>query len=430
MTKAGLFAGRRGISMIVVVILVILTIAMVTVSFVLYFRWIDYERIQKKLVQDIKHEVEAKDALVPMIRGEVAPTGMFQTPPEPKDLTEAPAKNVYEKKLSELLGGDTTAITKAKEAKIFPTLQSLVEVAASNMYIQFDRMKNLELELVIAKSHATVRENIAPEMPKRKNEFIQQMQERIARLNQLIAEENNQYNTRKTEFDTMLTTATTASEEETQAFYNWEIRIKNEIRELQRQLEELKVKEIIKLETSFSHGKILRPDVENRVAFIDLGSRERVVTGLKFLVAKRGDQGRFVYKAEIEVKKVWMTYSEVVIHRVYSREVPVIDGDLIVNPLFSKYRPVVVAFAGEEKPLRIRPALSIDEATRRITEMGSVVKKEPDLDVDFVIWTEAGSAGGAPKQPNMYKEFAKAQLLEIPITDASEIYRFIKHANE
>ncbi len=423
MTQASRFAGRRGISMVLVVILVIFTIILTTAAMMLYFRWNDLAAHQESLKKQREYE-KTEVGLIPLkIVKNVLGTGMSTVDATAvKELPVGRPKTEYETRLKEVMGDDAA---KAREARLFPTLQSLVELYASRTEAQYNRMQNLKLELDIAKKRADNRAAAKQGFSKKKEDFIADMTERIARINQLIADENNTYNQRKTELTTVKDDSTRIAEEETTAFYNWEIRIKNETRELQRQLEELKVKEVIKVDISKSHGRILRPDVPNKVAFIDIGSRDRVVGGLKFLVARRGDQGRFEFKAEIIVKKVWMTYSEVAITQVYKTDYPVIEGDLIVNPLFDKHRPIVVAFAGEERPLRVRPAWSIDEASRRIREIGSTVRKEPDLDVDFVIWTEAGSSGGSPKPPNQYKEYAKAQLLEIPIADAADMFKFL-----
>ena len=49
------------------------------------------------------------------------------------------------------------------------------------------------------------------------------------------------------------------------------------------------------------------------------------------------------------------------------------------------------------------------------------VRKEVSLDVDYVIFTEAG----AQKTRESYDPFKKAVFLEIPIADASDIFRFL-----
>ena len=426
------FAGRRGISQVVVVILVIATFGLVTTALVLYFRFADMQRVQKEMSDSLTTETGARDDRAKEIPKATNGSGLAGegTNVDPKELTNKKPKEVYDARIQALLGGGDNgeaAVKAAKESRLYPTLQSLVELAARNMQAQYNRQKSLQLELQIATERANKRAAALANktFTNSKEDYIKELNAMIGKLTAQITDENNLYNTRKTELKTLFEDSNRQMEEETTAFNTWEIKIKNETRELQRQLDELKVKEVIKVDISQSHGRILRPDVPNKIAFIDIGSRERVVGGLKFLVARRGNQGRFEYKASVIVKKVWMTYAEVAITSVFSKDSPVIEGDFIVNPLFNKHKPVVVAFAGEEKPLRLRPAWSIDEAARRITEIGSIVKKEPDRDVDFVIWTEAGMASGAVKQQNQYDAFKKATLLEIPIAEASEMFRFL-----
>jgi hypothetical protein len=305
------------------------------------------------------------------------------------------------------------------ESSYMRTLQALVNPAVSRTNHYKNRSEQLQVELEIAKLQKENREKVAPEIPKKKEETIASLQKEVARLNEEIARDRTQYNERKAKFTEDKTKAEAEIAKDTEEDAAYQIKINNEIRELKRQLEELKVKEVIKHEINFIHGKILNPDIPNKVAFINIGSRERVTPGLKFLVGNRGVQGKFEYKAKVEVKKAWMTYCEVGIIEIYDKDRPVVEGDAIVNPLFHKERPIVVAFVGEERPLRLR--YSVDEASRRIKEIGSEVRKEVALDVDYVIFTEAGSQ----KTRESYDPYRKAVFLEIPIADASDIFRFL-----
>jgi len=305
------------------------------------------------------------------------------------------------------------------ESAYMRTLQQLINPAVSRTNHYKNRMEQLQVELQIAEGQKKSREEVAPQIPKKKEETRAALQKEIARLNEEIAREKTQYNERKTKFNEDKTKSEGEIAQEVEKYAADEIKVNNEIRELKRQLEELKVKEVIKHEINFIQGKILRPDVPNKTAFINIGSRERVVPGLKFLVGNRGVQGKFDYKAKIEVKKAWMTYCEVAIIESYDKDRPVVEGDAIVNPLFHKERPIVVAFVGEDRPLRLR--YSVDEASRRIKEIGSEVRKDVSLDVDYVIFTEAGSQ----KTRESYNPFKKAVFLEIPIADATDIFRFL-----
>jgi len=429
-----------GISMILVIILVVFTLIVSVVATVF---WANYKDAERRAAL-IRRETERQDAEIQVITQQIAKvneaTGL---PLGEGGLLAAPRANEAMKKWREeyvsvgalekyplvapLAGEpprvrkeDADKFTRARdESSYMRTLQELVNPAIARTNHYKNRMEQLQLDLSSAEAQKKSREAVAPEIPKKKEEAIASLQKEIAKLNEEIAKEKTAYNERKTKFNEDKTKAEGEIAAEVEKYAADEIKINNEIRELKRQLEELKVKEIIKHEINFVHGKILKPDVPNKIAFINIGSRERVVPGLKFLVGNRGVQGKFEYKAKVEVKKAWMTYCEVAIIESYDKEKRVVEGDGIVNPLFSKDRPIVLAFVGEDRPLHLR--YSVDEASRRIKEIGSEVRKDVSLDVDYVVFTEVGSQ----KTRESYDPFKKAVFLEIPIADATEIFRFL-----
>ena len=58
---------------------------------------------------------------------------------------------------------------------------------------------------------------------------------------------------------------------------------------------------------------------------------------------------------------------------------------------------------------------------RRIMEIGSEVRKGVDLDIDFLIFSETGRA----QSRQNYEPFLKAVELEIPVAEASDLYRYL-----
>lgn len=428
-----------GISMILVIILVVFTLIVTVVAAVFWANYKDAER-RRDL---IRREIDRQDAEIQVTTQQLAKvneaTGL---PLGEGGLLAAPRANEAMKKWRDeyvstgslekyplippatgdgrLKKEDADKFTRARDdSSYMRTLQALINPAISRTNHYKNRLEQLQGDLASAEAQKKSREAVAPEIPKKKEETIAALQKDIAKLNEEIAKEKTQYNERKTKFNEDKTKAEQEIAAEVEKYASDEIKINNEIRELKRQLEELKIKEIIKHEINFVHGKIIKPDVPNKIAFINIGSRERVVPGLKFLVGNRGVQGKFEYKAKVEVKKAWMTYCEVAIIESYDREKPVVEGDGIVNPLFSKDRPILLAFVGEDHPLHLR--YSVDEATRRIKEIGSEVRKDVSLDVDYVVFTEAGSQ----KTRESYDPFKKAVFLEIPIADATDIFRFL-----
>jgi len=425
--------------MILVIVLVVFTL-IITVGAAIF--WANYKDAERRAAL-IRRETDRQDAEIAVITAQLAKvneaTGL-KTGDEGR--LSAPQANEAMKKWREeyisptafekyplvppqagdgrMKKEDADKLIRARdESSYMRTLQALINPAISRTNHYKNRMEQLQLDLTSAEAQKKSRETVAPEIPKKNEETIASLQKEIARLNEETARHNTQYNERKTKFNEDKTKAEQEAATEVEKYAADEIKINNEIRELKRQLEELKVKEIIKHEINFVHGKIIKPDVPNKVAFINIGSRERVTPGLKFLVGNRGVQGKFEYKAKVEVKKAWMTYCEVAIIESYDKDKPVVEGDGIVNPLFSKDRPIIMAFVGEDRPLYLKH--SVDEATRRIREIGSEVRKDVSLDVDYVIFTEAGSQ----KTRENYDPFKKAVFLEIPIADATEIFRFL-----
>jgi hypothetical protein len=430
-----------GISMIVVVILMVLTLGLVVAAMILWSDYKDKERTAS-LLKDYFLQIQAQegDIKAAMIKSNEA-TGLVLG--EDGKLPTAKAGEAAKKwreeyfsvaaldkyPLTPPLQGETQRIkkelmdqfNKAKDESGYSrTLQDLVEPAVTRTFHYKNRSEQLQVDLAIAQEQTRNRSSIKDEIPKRKAERKVELDKEIARVNEEMTKENQQYEARKKDASEARQKAEAEIVAETEKFAADEIKVQNEIRELRRQIEELKIKEIVKQEIHFVHGKILHADVPNRIAFINIGSRERVVPGLKFLVGRRGLQGKFEYKGKIEVKKAWMTHAECSIIELGDAAFkPVTAGDQLVNPLFSKERPIVVAFVGEDRPVRLR--YSVDEAARRIREIGSEVRKDVALDLDYVIFTESG----LQKTPESYEPFKKAVFLEIPVAEASEIFRFL-----
>jgi hypothetical protein len=432
-----------GISMVLVVILIVITIGLVVWAVGIWSEYKFRDRQSKMLREVLDRQIPAEaseiKAQISKINEAAAIGGSNDANPEnqkaidylkakrqeywsPDNLNKYPLTAPINEKgdpvpRKDVEKGKADDFNRAREeSQVNGSLQELVRIATARAFHYKARMDQLQLELDIAKDQVKNREAIKPDIPKLKIAKKAELLAEIQKVTQQIAQENETYNARKAAFAEAKTKAEAETAAEVAKYAEDEIKVINETRELHRQLEDLKFKEVIKHEIAFIHGRIMRPDVPNKTAFIDIGSRERVVPGLKFLVGRRGFQDKFEYKAKVEVKKVWMTYSEVAILDVFSpKEKPVVDGDTIVNPLFSKDRPIVVAFVGEDRPVKLR--YSVDEASRRIMEIGSLVRKEVTLDVDYVIFTETGSQ----RQRDSYDAYKKAILLEIPIAEAGRV---------
>ncbi|MBI2931858.1 MAG: hypothetical protein HYY16_09420 [Planctomycetes bacterium] len=430
------FAPQRGVSMVVVVIVVVVTIILTVTGLLLHARLGHLELVQKNLKKIRDDEQRRADALSLSIREELKPTGLYAGE-DPKALPvntvgeelkkrqEAAFQPVEEKfsafgeSRENLAALEARLNEKGKQGDLYATLQALLPLAASRLLYEKNLNDQLTLQQTIAENHAKALSDMKGPVTQRKIDAIAHLRQQIQEVNRKIDAEDQTFSAKQQELINAKTSADAAIAQENADFYTWERNTKNDIREKQRQLEELRVKEAIKVEVRTAHGHVLRPDVGAKIAFIDIGSRDLVVPGLKLMAAKSGDQGRLVYKAQLEVKKVWPTYAEVSITQILTPDMPVIEGDLIVNPLFHTRRPIVVAFAGVKEPKNVRPAWSVDEASRRIKEIGGEVQAETTPQVDFVILTEPS------EQPADMQNFNRAAILGVPYLEAAEVYQFL-----
>ncbi len=433
MTKSGLRRRDRGISMIVVVILVLVTVVLVFGSIVLYTRLGDLAHKQRQIEAELKYEeMEREGVLLQKIEKDLWPTALIADKAEIGTLDAAKVAAEVDKRRGAILAEVETdpklkdvneKVAKAREESgRYGTLESLLLLQASKLVTLQDLHDQAKLELDLAKSHVDARTAARPEILKSKEQYKARLQQMIAELQQKIQAEDGAYNTRKTELTTKRDEADAAITEEQAGFIQWEIKENNKIKDLRRRLDEMRVKEVIKHTVTASHGRLLRPDAQRKTAFIDIGSRDRVVAGLRFKVARVGREGRFEFKGDVEVKKVWVDTAEVAVLKIVDGAAPMIDGDVLVNPFFSTKRPVVVAFVGMTDKPTVRLKMSAREAGNRIREIGSEPRYEVGLDTDFVLFTESTAERSGEEQ---WPDWVKARSLELPIAQATEYYDFL-----
>lgn len=434
-------AAQRGISSLVVVALALVTVVLTVTAVLLYAGAADKEQTLKALADREKRVNAEQGRINTSIKSSKAPAGFAAeaapagseagTEPQTQATGDLPIetaqKELAKRRKKYFLEGRPES-KEAGDPQLYTTLQELVVLAAGRVVHAMNRADRQKMEADLAEERKETRGDTRDKLAARKIDYNSQLAKLIDDIN--AAKTSIDKNTKdrlgtEKEPGPLVEQINTAGKELKKLLFAWgqmDTDFRNQIHKLQGELEAQKVKEVIRLEITRTHGKILTPDIPNKVAFVDIGSRERVVPGLKFLVGKTGPQGKFHPKGKVVVKKVWMTYAEVLISDIYDRNLPIVDGDLIVNPLFDPRRPVVVTFFGDRQPKRLRPNWSVNEAARRIQEIGSEVRERLPLDVDFAIVTEFGS--NTP--PSEKEDYDRAVLLGIPVVEASEVFKYLE----
>jgi hypothetical protein len=282
------------------------------------------------------------------------------------------------------------------------TVQDCSEVAGEAVEVALSDRDRAKVERDRRKSAVDVIKKRAPVIEETKQRNVEQIQKETAAVVEERTKIESEFAPEATKTEEMTKKENEEREAAEKKSKEELLRLENEVNELKRRLEEFKSREVIE------------HDIEGKFAFISIGSDQRVVKGLRFHCALPGQFGQFIYKGEVEVKKVWPSRAQVAVTAVYDPSRPVMKGDVLINPLFGTRQPKIMAFAGEPASRKVR--FSVNEATRRILEIQSTVKPEATVDLDFLVVTE-GYEGD--------KNYIKAVELQIPIASASDILKYL-----
>lgn len=170
-------------------------------------------------------------------------------------------------------------------------------------------------------------------------------------------------------------------------------------------------------------GSVLAVSDSLPIGWIDLGSRNRVVQGMRFDVMTGGPNSRFKCKAEIT--EVEPDTSAVAFSALADRFDPVVPGDVLVNPLFDPTGERNAVLVG-----RFDAAYNEKELRLLLADIG--IKVQPKLDntthylvVGSEIWTdEDGEALEEPIQPSELPVYREAEALGVQIVPLQHVREF------
>jgi hypothetical protein len=273
----------------------------------------------------------------------------------------------------------------------------------------------------IVEQRVKVIEGLKPGYNDHPEKLLPKIQQWMVEVQQKMQKDNEQFLARKQAIEAEMEAIRQVVEDEPKKHERVMARLKKEWDEQMSHFKTLlKTRDQVDFAVGRQHvqGHLVAPDIQNRICWIDIGSKHRVVNGMHFLVGKRGEKNNFSYKAEIEVKQVYFTSAECEIMKVFDHDVPVVDGDIIINAMMHKYRPLVLVLSGADKPPG--HTFSIGEAKRRLVEYGNEVLEVVDTRCDILLWTDY-----KPGESEFTPEYWKAVELGIPIAKAKDLYKFL-----
>ncbi|MBI2923248.1 MAG: hypothetical protein HYY18_19505 [Planctomycetes bacterium] len=263
-----------------------------------------------------------------------------------------------------------------------------------------------------AQLNAQMSSTVISDYTRIKDDEISALQTNLQKMTDLQTEDVRRYELRKSNLeaeDRKLVDARTAAEKQMKDEL---LDLANQYNRIETQLKELVKQEAVFFDLTVAQGKIVDPHQDEHYAFITLGQGDRLVRGLKFMVFVREAGGNVRWKGQVEVKDVYERSAKVSIVETADRMDPIINGDLIFNPLYNPRRPVKVAFAGDFAKTRYMK----EAATARIRNIGSIVQDAVSDETDFVIVGESYQTDA---------NYEKATGLSVPWRPAFEIFEFL-----
>ncbi|KAF0246718.1 MAG: hypothetical protein FD180_537 [Planctomycetota bacterium] len=245
-----------------------------------------------------------------------------------------------------------------------------------------------------------------------KDEEINELQANLTKVTDLQTDDVRRYELRKSTLEAEVTKLTQAKTDLTKAQNAETLDLNNRVNSVDTALRELVKQEAIFHDLTEVQGRIVDPHQDEEFAFINLGARDRLVRGLKLVVFVREPGGNVRWKGEVEVKDIYAESAKVSITETVDRFDPIIEGDVVFNPLFSPSRPRKVALVGEFAKTKYGK----EQAAARIRNLGSIVQDAVNDETDFVIVGESYQTDA---------NFEKAQLLSAPWRPHFEIFRFL-----
>lgn len=290
------------------------------------------------------------------------------------------------------------------------TLQTAETLYDRRLRAVLDRVSSLRSEQEKYQSDLNLQKNRLKAVRSNKQEQLSRLQRRQQRLEETkkeLAAELDELSREKQrieeEFQTKKQEKMEQHEERIQ-----EMEAKK--RELRRQLAELQRREVEITNVEDIDGKILNGAAEERWVYINLGKDSGIKPGVRFRVMKKGKAQERIEKGKIEVKQVFENFSKCVILELKNRLDPLIEGDLIMNPIFSPKQQNVFVLAGSFGV----PGIPFTKSgmKEKVEDAGGIVQDEVTANVDFILVGE---------------DFRNAQAVQtareigIPLMEAKEV---------
>lgn len=157
-------------------------------------------------------------------------------------------------------------------------------------------------------------------------------------------------------------------------------------------------------------GKIVFADPRSQMVYLDLGKNQGVIRGLKFDIYRQSTKAAKVLIGRIELTKVMDQVSQATIIEIKNRFDPIVNGDILINPLFNYKEPIHVAIAGDFRKMKN------EDVKMLIEQLGAKVEPDVTVKTNFVIMAQKGE---------QHENFKQACTFGVPLMNEETLLRYI-----
>jgi hypothetical protein len=174
-------------------------------------------------------------------------------------------------------------------------------------------------------------------------------------------------------------------------------------------------------EPDLPDGQIITTSAGSKLVYIDLGGRDGLRRGTKFDVYRYGKGGELILKGKVEVREVEEDCAMCGILKEINDMDPLIKGDVLVNPLFSKDIERTFVLLG-----RFPSSTNKSFVSDRLITLGNSVDTKVSSKTDFLVLGDKDQ-GEFAQELTETDEYKLADKLGVQIVRLNDIWDFIKY---
>ncbi|HNZ66145.1 MAG: hypothetical protein KBC30_10420 [Planctomycetes bacterium] len=165
---------------------------------------------------------------------------------------------------------------------------------------------------------------------------------------------------------------------------------KNEIRRIQAEkygrtvYSDVTKQKVFKPEEEKEDGRVIFADPLSKSVYIDLGKDSQIKRGLKFDVYRNADRGSKKFVGRLEVQRIQDKISMATIIEIVDPLDPIVDGDILINPIYRADKQIFITIAGSFKEV------DLDTITKFIEAVGGQIEKRVTAKTNYVVVGQRG----------------------------------------